>query len=817
LYSRKIVCIRTSSIGDVVLASACITFARLAGVSVIWIGREPTLTLLRGCHPDIHFLEFNYRRNASQIQQLLGGNDQIGAVVDLQVNLPSSRLTKLLKAKDAKTFKLCKRRGIRALHLLSAQLRGRFFSRGKTPKIQDWQWRQMVDLMGQAMEAIGVPQEKINRAKAMTTPSLLGLKTPTEPPSWYHELKNNNWIAIAPGASYFTKQAPESLWIDLLNHLHKSDPLLKVVSFGSEADRIVATKIFDGVNSKISHLNLAGKLSLTETTLAIQTIRLLVTNDSGLLHIAEACQIPVVALFGPTAGELGFSPRLANSLMASSKIGCRPCSKHGQRLCRYGDKLCFESIDLSSIVKFISTQASTGQAKDEPSAQKKTSRLLFMAVICYSLFSNHIIWPLLQFLSVFSDRIKRQLEGRQAKPAIAQLQQMASLRRKHQDCWVFFCSSAGEYEQAKPLIDRLLEREVLPYIFFHSKSGYEFARARHESMPYALTPMDTIDNWNSIFFALRPSQCIVVRHELWPAFIMSAQSLSQLALINAVPPAKLLSEPKFKTKISAWFKRLLLAQGNTLIYTVDQAGMRYFKDVVQLPEMRISMMGDTKFDRAIERVEQGRHGALSKSAAIRNHWENAESIIVAGSVHLPDVKLLLPAFKKMQQARFFSKLKLVLTPHDISSHNLAAIQCELAQSQLKSDLLSEVETMVLDNQSLTSDVILVDCMGRLAELYSLATLGFVGGAVHAKIHNALEPAAWHLPLTSGLKYQNSQEAKLLVHHGLLTPVSDHMQLASVWETQLAEREAVVANMKALLKSQSGSSDKLITSLLTLKY
>ena len=70
----------------------------------------------------------------------------------------------------------------------------------------------------------------------------------------------------------------------------------------------------------------------------------LVTNDSGLLHIAEAVGTPVLALFGPTVREFGYFPILARSLVLEKSLDCRPCSRNGKRPCHRGDLACLQDI-----------------------------------------------------------------------------------------------------------------------------------------------------------------------------------------------------------------------------------------------------------------------------------------------------------------------------------------------------------------------------------------------------------------------------------------------------------------------------------------
>jgi ADP-heptose:LPS heptosyltransferase len=122
---------------------------------------------------------------------------------------------------------------------------------------------------------------------------------------------------------------------------------------GDESDRKVALELGDLISWPHATLNLAGKLSLWESALALKEADVLLSNDSSLAHISEAVDTPAAVLFGPTIEAFGFSPRMRTSKAFSTTIGCRPCSKHGKTPCRYSDQACFTGLDSKSIAEFL--------------------------------------------------------------------------------------------------------------------------------------------------------------------------------------------------------------------------------------------------------------------------------------------------------------------------------------------------------------------------------------------------------------------------------------------------------------------------------
>ena len=146
-------------------------------------------------------------------------------------------------------------------------------------------------------------------------------------------------IAIAPGAKWKTKQWPAEYFIELINKLDiRYNPTILLL--GSKDEMKIAEKI--GSKSK-NVLNFAGKLSIGEAASYMRSSDVAVSNDSGLMHMATALDIPVVAMFGPTVKGFGFFPRGRNTVMEKN-LECRPCSMHGSGSCKVNTYECMRSI-----------------------------------------------------------------------------------------------------------------------------------------------------------------------------------------------------------------------------------------------------------------------------------------------------------------------------------------------------------------------------------------------------------------------------------------------------------------------------------------
>ncbi|GAB6062342.1 glycosyltransferase family 9 protein [Deferrisoma palaeochoriense] len=145
-------------------------------------------------------------------------------------------------------------------------------------------------------------------------------------------------VALAPGARWPTKAWPEEHWRALAGRLQGGGALPVVV--GGPEDRELADRILAGGRGA----NLAGRTTILETAAALAWCEALVTNDSAPMHMATAVGTRVVALFGPTVRGFGFYPLGPADTVVEREIPCRPCSLHGRIVCPSGPRTCLDSI-----------------------------------------------------------------------------------------------------------------------------------------------------------------------------------------------------------------------------------------------------------------------------------------------------------------------------------------------------------------------------------------------------------------------------------------------------------------------------------------
>jgi len=168
-------------------------------------------------------------------------------------------------------------------------------------------------------------------------------------------------VGVCPGAKHFTKRWQKEKFAEVCKRMAKGLNA-KIILFGGEADKNDAAEIASFVRSECgdrSVTDYAGELSLLEVAAAMEFCDVVLTNDTGLMHIACARQRKVVAIFGSTVREFGFAPYGTESLVVeNSSLSCRPCSHIGRAECPKGHFKCMNDIGVDEVHRALLTIAS---------------------------------------------------------------------------------------------------------------------------------------------------------------------------------------------------------------------------------------------------------------------------------------------------------------------------------------------------------------------------------------------------------------------------------------------------------------------------
>ena len=153
-------------------------------------------------------------------------------------------------------------------------------------------------------------------------------------------------LAVAPGAHWATKRWPVERFATAAEALAQTQGAAVVV-LGSGKEAQLAQELCQRLSVPV--LNSTGQLSLMHTAALLQQCHLLLSNDSGLMHMATALRVPVVAIFGPTVQEFGFYPFKGCAQVVSAALPCRPCSTKGSRRCPRGHHHCMQQVTVAQV------------------------------------------------------------------------------------------------------------------------------------------------------------------------------------------------------------------------------------------------------------------------------------------------------------------------------------------------------------------------------------------------------------------------------------------------------------------------------------
>ena len=398
--------------------------------------------------------------------------------------------------------------------------------------------------------------------------------------------------------------------------------------------------------------------------------------------------------------------------------------------------------------------------------------------IFYFLFYE-LSFLILLVLSFFSKTIKTQIKDRKiSTPLLSTIKEHKGSKQSI----LFYCSSAGEFEQACPIIDHYKKLNYHIFIVFFSPSGILFAKKRNETNDFILAPFDQYFSWKKLLDVLDPKFCFILRHELWPAFIKLASQKSKLILLNA-------SMNRKYNPGSLFLKKLLLSMMD-MIFVVDRSDLSFYEGIVK----DSFLAGDTKYDRVrLQSISKQQDiMTLRKRLHALDIWTSVETssdsfnledrfkYFIIGSGWHKDISYCFDSFLDIK--KLDPSWKIICASHDVSSKMI-----DFIKDECKIRDFTFIQFSKLDSEAKIPsdfDVLIVDVIGRLSELYGSSHLCWIGGALHYKIHNVLEAAIFGLNIAHGPLYTDQKEAVLLVKEGLSEVFDTSSKITQWWKNHI---------------------------------
>jgi heptosyltransferase II len=309
---KSILLIRYSALGDVVLATSLVAPLRekYPGARIEWVTSAPYAGLLEGVVDRV--IPFSRNDGASRATVLHEVKGRFDLAIDLQNKLWSIRVS---RAAAPKRLRFVRRTALQAL----GSLVGRDVILDDAPA---------AELYAKAAQVVAGPlQVALSDAARARAASLL---------------PEGNWVAVAPGAAWETKRWPAERLGEVAAAL-KGDGY-RIALVGGPMDG----GLLETVRARCApEVDLSAE-SLPVLAAALQRVKLLIGNDSGLVHVATAMGRPALALFGPTSVKR-WGPRPPGAAL-SLGLSCSPCSNHGGKVCPLGHHDCLQKLDAATVL-----------------------------------------------------------------------------------------------------------------------------------------------------------------------------------------------------------------------------------------------------------------------------------------------------------------------------------------------------------------------------------------------------------------------------------------------------------------------------------
>lgn len=354
----------------------------------------------------------------------------------------------------------------------------------------------------------------------------------------------------------------------------------------------------------------------------------------------------------------------------------------------------------------------------------------------------------------------------------------------------FHASSLGEFEQGRPVIERLREThpECRVVLTFFSPSGYESAKKYQAADVVCYLPFDTRRNVARFLDIVQPQKAFFIKYEFWPNFLRGLKKRN----IPTYSVSSIFRENQTFFKTFNWgYRKTLRCFTHLFVQNKDSKML-----LANIGVDNVTVIGDTRFDRVVKIAADAKQLALVEAFAQGNR------VFVAGSSWGPDEDIFL---------RYFNEhpgWKLIIASHEVTEGRLAEIQSKFKGSCVR-------YTQATMDEVRAADCLLVDCFGLLSSIYRYGEVAYVGGGFGVGVHNLLEAAVYGMPVFFGPNNKKFQEAAKLKECGGGLEISSYDDFAQKMDAFCADADALKRAGDAAGKyvaGNSGATQKLLRGL-----
>ena len=366
----------------------------------------------------------------------------------------------------------------------------------------------------------------------------------------------------------------------------------------------------------------------------------------------------------------------------------------------------------------------------------------------YNIVIYFVLWGI-AIASLFNEKVRKMWRGE--REAFKILKQKVDPNAKY--IW-FHAASLGEFEQGRPLMERI-RKDYPQYkilLTFYSPSGYEVRKNYEGADIICYMPVDTRLNAIRFLRLVRPVMAFFIKYEFWSNFL-------HILKHRNIPTYSVSSIFREDQVFFKWYGRSYagVLKCFTRFFVQNEESKRLLEGI---GITAVDVVGDTRFDRVLQIKEAAkqlpiceafRTGVASSQSADVPHHDF--KVFVAGSSWPPDENIFIPFFNEHKDWR------LLIAPHVIAEEHL-----KLILSLIKGKKVVRY-TQTTPEEAAEADVLIIDCFGLLSSMYNYGDVAYIGGGFGVGIHNILEAAVWNMPVIFGPNNKKFQEAQGLLNSG----------------------------------------------------
>ena len=417
----------------------------------------------------------------------------------------------------------------------------------------------------------------------------------------------------------------------------------------------------------------------------------------------------------------------------------------------------------------------------------------------YNVVIYLVLWGI-AIASLFDHKVRKMWRGE--REAFRLLKQKVDPTAQY--VW-FHAASLGEFEQGRPLMERI-RRDFPQYkilLTFYSPSGYEVRKNYEGADIICYMPVDTRLNAIRFLRLVRPVMAFFIKYEFWSNFL-------HILKHRNIPTYSVSSIFREDQVFFKWYGRSYanVLKCFTRFFVQNEESKRLLESI---GIKDVDVVGDTRFDRVLQIKQAAKHLPIceafrsgvagSDSAASSEKASHPDyKVFVAGSSWPPDEEIFIRFFNEHKDWR------LLIAPHVIGEDHLRQILSLIKDKKVVR------YTQTTPEEAAQADVLIIDCFGLLSSMYHYGDVAYVGGGFGVGIHNTLEAAVWNMPVIFGPNNKKFQEAQGLIKSGGGFEIQNYESFEGLMNSMMND-EAFLKQAGdkagAFVASLSGATDKVL--------